>query len=63
MVSKAELLNGFYQALALWRMVLPAMFIGCLCGNFLRGTRIWHLAESGLHRMARFIRLPAASGP
>jgi hypothetical protein len=63
MVSKAELLNGFYQALALWRMVLPAMFIGCLCGNFLQGTRIWHLAESGLHRMARFIRLPAASGP
>jgi hypothetical protein len=63
MVSKAELLNGFYQALALWRMVLPAMFIGCLCGNVLQGTRIWHFAESGLHRMARFIRLPAASGP
>ncbi len=63
MVSKAELLNGFYQALALWRMVLPAMFIGCLCGNLLQGTRIWHFAESGLHRVARFIRLPAASGP
>ena len=63
MVSKAELLNGFYQALILWRMVLPAMFIGCLCGNLLQGTRIWHFAESGLHRMARFIRLPAASGP
>jgi len=63
MVSKTELLNGFYQALALWRMVLPAMFIGCLCGNLLQGTRIWHFAESGLHRMARFIRLPTASGP
>jgi hypothetical protein len=63
MVSKAELLNGFYQALALWRMVLPAMFIGCLCGNILQGTRIWHLAESALHRMARLIRMPAPSGP
>ena len=63
MVSKAELLNGFYQALALWRMVLPAMFIGCLCGNVLQGTRIWRYAESLLHRMARFIRLPAPSGP
>jgi hypothetical protein len=63
MVSKAELLNGFYQALALWRMVLPAMFIGCLCGNLLQGTRVWHFAESGLHRVARFIRFPAASGP
>jgi hypothetical protein len=40
MVSKAELLNGFYQALALWRMVLPAMFIGCLCGNDLALCRI-----------------------
>jgi hypothetical protein len=63
MVSKAELFNGLYQALALWRMVLPAMFIGCFCGNFLQGTRIWHLAEFGLHRMARLIRMPSASGP
>jgi hypothetical protein len=63
MVSKAELLSGFYQALDLWRMVLPAMFIGCLLGNFLQGTRIWHLAEFGLHRMARLIRLPSAGGP
>jgi hypothetical protein len=63
MDSKAALLNGFYQALALWRMVLPAMFIGCLCGNVLQGTRIWRYAESVLHRMARFIRLPAPSGP
>jgi hypothetical protein len=63
MVSKAELLNGFYQALALWRMVLPAMFIGCLCGNLLQGTRIWRFTEYGLHRMARFMRLPSPSGP
>ncbi len=63
MVSKAELLNGVYQALALWRTVLPAMFIGCLCGHLLQGTRPWRLAESGLHRMARFMRLPAAGGP
>ncbi|UCH20915.1 MAG: hypothetical protein JSU83_20720 [Deltaproteobacteria bacterium] len=63
MVSKADLLNGLYQALALWRMVLPAMFVGCLCGNFLQGTRIWRLAEYGLHSMARFMRLPPPSGP
>lgn len=63
MVSKAEWLNGFYQALALWRTVLPAMFIGCLCGNVLQGTPIWRFAESVLHRMAPFIRLPPSSGP
>lgn len=63
MVSQAELLNGFYQALTLWRMVLPAMFIGCLCGNLLQATRIWRVAEFGLHRMARFMRLPSPSGP
>ena len=63
MVSKAELINGLNQAMALWRMVLPAMFIGCLCGNVLQGTPIWRFAESVLHRTARFIRLPSSSGP
>ena len=63
MVSKAELFSGLYQALALWQMVLPAMLIGCLCGNFLQVTRIWRSAEIVLHRIARFVRLPPASGP
>ena len=62
MVSKAELINGLNQAMALWRMVLPAMFIGCLCANVLQGTPIWRFAESVLHRTARFIRLPSGSG-
>ena len=63
MVSKTELLNGLNQAITLWRMVLPAMFIGCLCANVLQSTPIWRVAEFVLHRTARFIRLPSRSGP
>jgi hypothetical protein len=63
MISLAELAAGFDQALALWLGVLPAMLIGCLCGNFLVITRIWQHVESFLRRAAESIWLPAAGGP
>jgi hypothetical protein len=62
-ISIYELAAGFHQALALWGVVLPAMLIGCLCGNLLVITPIWRHIEIFLRRAAEFIWLPAAGGP
>ncbi len=63
MISFSGITNAFHEALTLWRMVLPAMFVGCLCGNLLAVTRIWQQLESILRRSAERMRLPAAGGP
>jgi hypothetical protein len=63
MISFDKLMAGLHQALALWSAVLPAMLVGCLCGNFLVITRIWRHIESFLRRVAESIWLPAAGGP
>lgn len=50
------------QALGLWRIVLPAMFFGCLIGNWIQGTRMWQACSRLMAPIVRVARLPDNCG-
>lgn len=54
--------KAFTQTLSLWRVVLPAMLIGCLAGNWLQGTRLWQKCSRLMAPFARLARLPTECG-
>lgn len=49
---------GLEKVLTLWRMVLPAMFLGCLFGNWLPETRFWSFFSRRLTPLMRLVALP-----
>lgn len=50
--------SALTQVLSLWRIVLPAMFLGCLFGNWMQGTRLWRRCGKLMAPLASLARLP-----
>ncbi len=47
------------KVFALWRVVLPAMFLGCLFGNWIQETRFWDYLSRRLAPVMQQAGLPA----
>lgn len=50
--------GAFNQVFSMWRMVLPAMFLGCLFGNWMQGTRFWRKCGKLMSPLASLARMP-----
>ncbi|MCL6635098.1 MAG: hypothetical protein K6T29_04935 [Peptococcaceae bacterium] len=51
------------DVLALLKIALPAVFLGCLGGSLLRDTPVWHCLGRLTHPLARLGRLPPCCTP
>ena len=54
--------GAFSQVFILWRMVLPAMFLGCLIGTWIQGTRLWLICGRLMAPLVALARLPHNCG-
>ncbi len=54
--------GAFSQIFNLWRMVLPAMFLGCLIGTWIQGTRLWQICGRLMAPLVAMARLPHNCG-
>jgi len=57
-----DLSGALPQVFGLWRIVLPAMFLGCLIGNWVQGTRLWHACSRLMAPLVKVARLPTNCG-
>ena len=57
-----QITNEIAQVFSLWRMVLPAMFLGCLAGNLLHGTRIWRACAKLIAPLTLRAKIPYDCG-
>jgi hypothetical protein len=57
-----DLSGALSQVFGLWRMVLPAMFLGCLVGNWIQGTRLWDACSRLIAPLVKAVRLPTNCG-
>ena len=57
-----DLSGALSQVFRLWRIVLPAMFLGCLVGNWVQGTRLWHACSRLMAPLVKVAHLPVNCG-
>ncbi|HWR39865.1 MAG TPA: hypothetical protein VN611_10220 [Patescibacteria group bacterium] len=57
------LLLAFTDVLSMWKIALPAMFLGCYCGVVLRSGRFFNFFSKALRPLISLGKLPDALGP